>query len=89
MRTQVSAGLIAEVESNTFVDQQPGLEDTDDGFLPHHYCDEADLHDLLGSFEIIRLWASLRESKDGQGTRGKWIASARKPLSALEQAQFA
>ena len=80
MRSQVSAGQIAEVEPNTFVDRRPGLEDTDDGFLPHHYCDEADLRDLLASFEIIRLWASLRQSKDGRGTRGKWIASARKPL---------
>jgi len=51
MRTQVSAGQIAEVEPNTFVDRRPSLEDTDDGFLPHHYCDEADLHDLLGPFE--------------------------------------
>jgi hypothetical protein len=80
MRAQVSAGQIAEIEPNTFVDRRPNLEDTDDGFLPHHYCDEADLRDLLGSFEIMRLWTSLRESKDGPGTRGKWIASARKPL---------
>jgi SAM-dependent methyltransferase len=86
MRAQVSAGQIAEVEPNTFVDQRSGLEHTDDGFLPHHYCDEADLHDLLGPFDIIRLWTSLRDSKDGRGTRGKWIASARKPLSAREQA---
>jgi SAM-dependent methyltransferase len=80
MRAQVSAGQIAEVEPDTFVDQRSGLEDTDDGFLPHHYCDEADLHELLGPFDIIRLWTSLRESKDGCGPRGKWIASARKPL---------
>ena len=83
MRIQVSAGEIAEVEPNTFVDQRSGLDDTD-GFLPHHYCNEVDLRDLLGSFEIIRLATSLLESKDGRGTRGKWIASARKPLSALE-----
>jgi SAM-dependent methyltransferase len=67
VRAQVSAGQIAEVEPDTFVDQRSGLEDTDDGFLPHHYCDEADLHDLLGPFDIIRLWTSLRESKDGCG----------------------
>jgi SAM-dependent methyltransferase len=79
LRTQVSAGQIDEVEPNTFVDRRPGLEDSDDGFLPHHYCDEADLRDLLSSFEIIRLWTSLRESKDGLATRGKWIASARRP----------
>jgi SAM-dependent methyltransferase len=80
MRAEVRAGRIAEVEPNTFVDQRPNLDDTDDGFLPHHYCDEADLRDLLASFEIIKLWTSLREFKDGRGTRGKWIASARKPL---------
>ena len=79
-RTQVSAGQIAEVEPNTFVDRRPDLDDTNDGFLPHHYCDEVDLRDLLTSFEIIRLWTVLRQSNDGRGTRGKWIASARKPL---------
>jgi hypothetical protein len=79
MRTQVSAGQIAEVEPNTFVDRRPDLDDTDDGFLPHQYSDEADLRDLLASFEIIRLWASLRQSKDGRGMRGKWIASGRRP----------
>src|SRR5215510_11869559 len=80
IRTQVSAGQIAEIEPNTFVDRRPDLEETDDGFLPHHYSDEADLRDLLRSFEIMGLRASLQESKDGRGTRGKWIASARKPL---------
>jgi SAM-dependent methyltransferase len=86
MRAQVSVGQIAEVEPNTFVDRRPDLADTDDGFLPHHYCDDADLRELLGSFEIIRLWTALRDAKDGRGTRGKRIASARKPLSALAQA---
>jgi tellurite methyltransferase len=81
MRSRVAAGQIAEVEPNTFVDQRPDLHNMDDAFLPHHYCDEADLRDLLSSFEIIRLWTSLRESKYGMGTRGKWIASARRPLS--------
>jgi len=80
MRSRVSAGQIAEIEPNTFVDQRANLHDMDDKFLPHHYCDEADLRDLLGSFEIIRLWTSLREHKDGWGTRSKWVASARKPL---------
>ena len=80
MRAEVSAGQIAEIEPNTFVDRRPDLEETDDGFLPHHYSDEADLRDLLRSFEIMGLRASLQESKDGRGTRGKWIASARKPL---------
>jgi SAM-dependent methyltransferase len=74
IRSRVSSGEIAEVEPNTFVDQRAGLDDMDDKFLPHHYCDEADLHDLLGYFEDIRLRTSLR------GTRVKWVASARRPL---------
>jgi hypothetical protein len=35
----------------------------DEGFLPHHYCDETDLRDLLRSFEVNRLWTSLRDRK--------------------------
>jgi tellurite methyltransferase len=81
LRSQVAAGQIVEVEPNTFVDRRADLDEMDDGFLPHHYCDEADLRELLRSFEIVRLWASLRESKDDAGMRGKWIASARRPLS--------
>jgi SAM-dependent methyltransferase len=80
MREEVAAGRIVEVEPNTFVDERPNLEDTDDGFLPHHYCDEADLRDLLRPFEIVRLWTNLHESRDGTGVRGKWIAAARRPL---------
>jgi tellurite methyltransferase len=81
LRSQVAAGKIAEVEPNTFVDERRGMDEMDDGFLPHHYCDEADLSDLLRTFEIMRLWTSLRESKDGAGMRGKWIASASRPPS--------
>ena len=75
LRRQVAAGQIAEVEPNTFVDERPDIDDIDDSFLPHHYCDEADLRDLLRSFEIIRVWTSQR---DGAGVRGKWIALARR-----------
>jgi tellurite methyltransferase len=79
LRRQVAAGQIDEVEPNTFVNERPDIDDMDDSFLPHHYCDEADVRDLLRSFEIIRLWTSLRESKDGTGVRAKWVASARRP----------
>jgi tellurite methyltransferase len=81
LRSQAAAGQIAEVEPNTFVDERPDMDEMDDGFLPHHYCDEADLRDLLRSFEIIRLWTSLRGSNDGAGMMGKWIASACRPPS--------
>jgi SAM-dependent methyltransferase len=80
-RERVAAGQIAEIEPNTFVDQRPDLDELDDDFLPHHYCDEDDLRDLLRPFEIIRLSAALRQSQDGAGMRGKWVASVRRPLS--------
>jgi tellurite methyltransferase len=71
-RGEVSAGHVLEVEPNTFVDERPDSEDLD-GFLPHHYCDEADVRDLLRHFTIERLWPELRE-----GMHGKWVAWARK-----------
>jgi tellurite methyltransferase len=81
LRERVAAGQIAEIEPNTFVDQRPDLDEMDDDFLPHHYCDEEDLRDLLRPFEIIRLRAALRESQNGAGMRGKWVASVRRPPS--------
>lgn len=81
-RELVAAGEITEVEPNTFVDVRPQSDD-DDGFLPHHYCDEADLRDLLREFEIVKLWADLREAPPeyGPGMVGKWVVYGRKPLS--------
>jgi tellurite methyltransferase len=81
LRERVAAGEIVEIEPNTFVDQRPDLDEMDDDFLPHHYCDEDDLRDLLRPFDITRLWAALRQSPDGAGMRGKWVASVRRPLS--------
>jgi tellurite methyltransferase len=81
LRERAAAGKITEIEPNTFVDQRPDLDEMDDDFLPHHYCDEADLRDLLRSFEITRLWAALRPSPDGAGMKGKWVASVRRPMS--------
>jgi SAM-dependent methyltransferase len=80
LRGQVTAGEIVEVEPNTFVDERPDSEDPD-GFLPHHYCDEADLRDLLRPFEVIRLWADLQEveTSHGSGLKGKWVAWVRSP----------
>jgi len=77
LREKVAAGQIVEVEPNTFVDQRPDLDEMDDDFLPHHYCDERELRDLLRAFEIIGLRAALRETPDGP--RGKWVASVRRP----------
>jgi SAM-dependent methyltransferase len=80
LRSQVAAGQIAEVEPNTFVDERPDSEDPD-GFLPHHYCDEADARDLLRAFELLRLWIDLPESASSSSRAGQWIGWARKPLS--------
>lgn len=69
-----------EVEPNTFVDERPDPADLD-GFLPHHFCDEADIRDLFCGFEILRLWANLQEveTEQGSGKAGKWVAWVRKP----------
>jgi len=72
LRAEVAAGHLLEVEPNTFVDERPDSEDAD-GFLPHHFCDEADVRDLLRRFSLERLWAD--SSPSG---RGKWVAWARK-----------
>jgi SAM-dependent methyltransferase len=83
LRRRVAAGELTEVEPDTFVDEGP-VREGDDEFLPHHFCDEADAHDLLRDFEIIRLWADLHDvqSEGGTGKAGKWVAWGRKPLIA-------
>jgi tellurite methyltransferase len=80
-RRQVEAGEITEVEPNTFVDERPGVEEYSDDFLPHHFCDEADLRDLLRSFDIIKLWADMGESNPHGGIRSRWVVWVRRPLS--------
>jgi tellurite methyltransferase len=74
-RAEVAAGHVREVEPNTFVDQRTETEDFD-AYLPHHYCDEADVRDLLRHFTIARLWPALQPTDEG--LRGKWVAWARK-----------
>ncbi len=80
LRRQAAAGEVREVEPNTFVDERPAPDD-EDGFMPHHFCDGADLRDLLRGFEVVRLSLDLRQVSDGEhnGLRGKWVAWARKP----------
>jgi SAM-dependent methyltransferase len=83
VREEVAAGVLSEVEPDTFVDESAELDimGMGDAFLPHHFCDEAEARDLLHSFEIIRLWAELPEPTPGGGLpkRGYWVAWARKP----------
>lgn len=79
-RALVEAGQILEVEPNTFIDRRDDSDDFD-GYLPHHFSDEADVRDLLSSFEIVKLWAALHASTrpDRPGLVGKWVVWARKP----------
>lgn len=80
LRELAAAGQVAEVEPNTFVDERN--EEDVDGFLPHHFCDEADLRDLLREFEMIKLYPDVREvvTERGPGRVGKWVAWVRKPI---------
>ena len=81
----VVAGHQLEVEPNTFVDPRVEPEDLD-GYLPHHYCDEADVRDLLRRFTIVRLWPALHPAPPelGEGQVGKWVAWARKTAQATQ-----
>lgn len=84
-RDWVAAGTAVEVEPNTFVEVGPSTVDSD-GFLPHHFCDEADVRDLLGAFDDVRLVADLRDITLDNGTSikvGKWVAIMRKPHTAM------
>jgi tellurite methyltransferase len=58
-QADVRAGKCHEIEPFTFV--YPRLGDAPDKFLPHHYCDEAQLRDLLTDFDIEELRLDRRE----------------------------
>lgn len=79
-RRDVAAGILTEVEPNTFVDERPEANPMEDEFLPHHFCDEADLRDLMQRFEIVQLWGDLQEiEREGvRGLWGKWVVWGRK-----------
>lgn len=83
VREQAAAGQITEIEPDTFIDDSPTPDLADDAFLPHHFSDEAEVRDLLHSFEIVKLWADLpgRTPEGELGQRGYWVAWARKPLT--------
>jgi tellurite methyltransferase len=65
-QADVRVGKCREIEPFTFVytrfDDAP-----DDKYLPHHYCDEAELHALLADFAIDDLRLDRREYVDGGG----------------------
>jgi SAM-dependent methyltransferase len=85
VRAAVMAGHQLEVEPNTFVDQRAEPDDLD-GYLPHHYCDEADVRDLLHDFTIVRLWPALRSAplEFGEGQVGKWVVWAQKTAQTTQ-----
>lgn len=62
----VKAGKCSEIEPFTFV--YPRFDDApDDKYLPHHYCDEAEVHALLAGFAIEDLQLDRREYVDDDG----------------------
>ena len=64
-QADVKAGKCHEIEPFTFVYPRFG-DAPDDKFLPHHYCDEAELHSLLADFAVDELYLDRREyGEDG------------------------
>lgn len=76
LRKQVAAGELSEPEPNTFVDERPEVDEDDDAFLPHHFCDEDDLRDLMQGFEVLSMQTEINDT----GKPGRWVVFARKPL---------
>lgn len=78
---EVTAGHLIEPEPNTFIDERLDSEDID-GYLPHHFCDETDLRDLMSKFTILHLWEALHPARPqrGPGMVGKWVVWAQKSL---------
>ena len=63
-RADVETGKCREIEPFTFI----YLRDApDDKYLPHHYCDEAELNDLLADFAVDDLRLDRREYTDDDG----------------------
>ncbi len=62
-RADVARGVCREVEPFTFIYVREAHEDK---YLPHHYCDEAELRDLLAPFEVEVLTPCPNEYTDEQ-----------------------
>jgi hypothetical protein len=60
------AGRCREIEPFTFVYPRFG-QAPDDKFLPHHYCDEAEVCGLLTGFDIDGLDLDRREYGEDNG----------------------
>lgn len=75
---QAAAGTLTEIEPNTFVDESADRDLRDDAFIPHHFCDESEVRDLLRTFELLKVWTDIPPDLTSLPRRGYWIASARK-----------
>ena len=63
-QTDVETGKCAEIEPFTFI----YLHDApNDKYLPHHYCDRAELNELLADFVVTDLCLDRREYTDEHG----------------------
>lgn len=82
LRGLVAQGLVQEPEPNTFIDDRDDDPYDDDGWLPHHFCDAADLHDLLARFTLLKVTDEITERDSprfGRGRFGKWVVWAQRP----------
>jgi SAM-dependent methyltransferase len=82
MRKRVTEGSITEIEPDSFVEVDDQIDESDDLYLPHHFCDEANLRDLYSAYDITELYSDLYDytSEFGSGKAGRWVVTARKPL---------
>jgi tellurite methyltransferase len=64
-QADVEAGKCVEIEPFTFIYRQDA---PDDKHLPHHYCDEAEVRDLLADFMVDDLRLVSVEYTDEDGT---------------------
>jgi tellurite methyltransferase len=63
-RANIKTGKCVEIEPFTFVYPRDA---PDDKYLPHHYCDEAELQSLLMGFSVDDLHLVRKEYADGDG----------------------
>jgi tellurite methyltransferase len=78
-RADVEAGKCVEIEPFTFIYSHDA---PDDKHLAHHYCDEAELHDLLADFVVddLRLISVDYTDDDGVARTGvHYHVQARRP----------
>ena len=84
-RADVARGVCREVEPFTFIYLREIRDDKD---IPHHYCDEAELRELLSGFEVEALVPVHTEYVDDDGTHHvslHYHIQARRPVASNQQ----